>query len=838
MENKIIEISKEIEKNSKKSKKLIETEEEKLYEIFKENGYKQSFEKEIVNLLEKSELTLKDDSTLGNVSGGNNAKNNLAKATSVGLASLLVLGSSPMSSVSAAEGGNGVANTVNKVLSSKALVPLSAFGIIGDLIRRLAVNHGQDNNSNIDNNVVENEKTENEEEFQLEASEPSFVADKQPENLVQQSGDVSENEEENHKKQEEQARLDEESKLGAEEEERQRFAEEQRKAEEEKLRKQQEKLENQRKTTDNIVQLMFTSGHCKPNEVSIIQAFKCGISPESLAEACIEKILAENESLNAAKELYDAGHVAKDIGWYFNKIVSRDYTLFFKEYELTNFSNKFFDKMITKSEEMYKEASSDVSLGECFGEMNSWKMIPDDQLCHVKEIMDKITLKLGLNSRENLKQYVNQDMVKRYLRYPRWHSEVNSKMNVYAYLCQSLQGYLFDDADYDCLLYDDYNFNYFSFSNSRLGLDGYLNRLVVSCVFAESDEKHHIDKQKLENVWECIKILNDNIEYFGGGNKECLALSDNVINGLRKIGIGYGSFDFNDVKDYKNQALVEFLDFVGQLYSKFGDKTLEELAKLRILMDGKEYTLKDICKKTLSANDFGRLGAAIVLGDEAGTVIPFARNMFSNELYLDDFTITRNQREKLVNALGNFEFCYFGITQENFEVIDHMIDYAIEHNLLDKSISLEGIKDKHGNEFKVKGYCQCIDALLMKVWKTQFGRESPVEDWMHIDRVGMSVDYFLAGVLLSEKFKNDRDMIGFVKEIGDNGFCNPGITSRLLSKFDELMEHIQGDYTIGQNIEWIESCTYLIPRDRDRYKRDRYTCIPVDCDSVLKGIKC
>lgn len=96
MENETILIMEEIEKEPEKLKQMLRIKEmDELYQFFTENGYKQSFErfKEEVNSLRESlKSKFQEDSDLENVAGGINIKNKLTKTTSIGLASLLVLG--------------------------------------------------------------------------------------------------------------------------------------------------------------------------------------------------------------------------------------------------------------------------------------------------------------------------------------------------------------------------------------------------------------------------------------------------------------------------------------------------------------------------------------------------------------------------------------------------------------------------------------------------------------------------------------------------------------------------------------------------------------------------
>ena len=97
MEEKIISTMEEIEKDPKKLEQMREINEiDKLYQFFAENGYSQSleeFKEELINFIESAKVELEGDSYLENVSGGSGTKDRLTKATSVGLASLLALGS-------------------------------------------------------------------------------------------------------------------------------------------------------------------------------------------------------------------------------------------------------------------------------------------------------------------------------------------------------------------------------------------------------------------------------------------------------------------------------------------------------------------------------------------------------------------------------------------------------------------------------------------------------------------------------------------------------------------------------------------------------------------------
>ena len=97
MQNEISLIMEEIEKKPEKLKQLLRIKEvDELYQFFKENGYKQSLEKfkeEVLSFLESSEIIPQEDSDLENIAGGMNITNKFKKATWVGLASLLALGS-------------------------------------------------------------------------------------------------------------------------------------------------------------------------------------------------------------------------------------------------------------------------------------------------------------------------------------------------------------------------------------------------------------------------------------------------------------------------------------------------------------------------------------------------------------------------------------------------------------------------------------------------------------------------------------------------------------------------------------------------------------------------
>lgn len=124
MKNEIVLIMEEIEKDPEKLKLMFRIKEiDVLYEFFKENGYKQDFEKfkeEVNNFIESVGFLCLEDFTLENVVGGISMKNRLTKAISVGLASLMALGW-PVSYASRVKVPRKSTSSSNNLLSKKLL---------------------------------------------------------------------------------------------------------------------------------------------------------------------------------------------------------------------------------------------------------------------------------------------------------------------------------------------------------------------------------------------------------------------------------------------------------------------------------------------------------------------------------------------------------------------------------------------------------------------------------------------------------------------------------------------------------------------------------------------
>ncbi len=102
-----IEIMEKIGKNPEQLEKLLELKKfDEVYQLLKKNGYKKSPEmlrKDVEELITKGLMRL-ENAELSKVSGGG-LKENITRATSLGMASLLMLGASPMSSQASAHGG-------------------------------------------------------------------------------------------------------------------------------------------------------------------------------------------------------------------------------------------------------------------------------------------------------------------------------------------------------------------------------------------------------------------------------------------------------------------------------------------------------------------------------------------------------------------------------------------------------------------------------------------------------------------------------------------------------------------------------------------------------------
>ena len=137
MEEKIISTMEEIEKDSKKLEQMRKINEiDELYQFFAENGYSQSlgeFKEELINFIESAKVELEGDSYLENVSGGSGIKDRLTKATSLGLASLLALGS-PVSYASTSGTPGKSATTSNGWLNSSLAKKLIKIGIPASLL--------------------------------------------------------------------------------------------------------------------------------------------------------------------------------------------------------------------------------------------------------------------------------------------------------------------------------------------------------------------------------------------------------------------------------------------------------------------------------------------------------------------------------------------------------------------------------------------------------------------------------------------------------------------------------------------------------------------------------
>ena len=137
MEEKIISTMEEIEKDSKKLEQMRKINEiDELYQFFAENGYSQSLEKfkeELTSFIESAKVELEGDSYLENVSGGSGIKDRLTKATSLGLASLLALGS-PVSYASTSGTPGKSATTSNGWLNSSLAKKLIKIGIPASLL--------------------------------------------------------------------------------------------------------------------------------------------------------------------------------------------------------------------------------------------------------------------------------------------------------------------------------------------------------------------------------------------------------------------------------------------------------------------------------------------------------------------------------------------------------------------------------------------------------------------------------------------------------------------------------------------------------------------------------
>ena len=102
-----IEIMEKIGKNPEQLEKLLELKKfDEVYQLLKKNGYKKSPEmlrEDVEELITKGLMRL-ENAELSKVSGGG-LKENITRATSLGMASLLMLGASPMSSQASAHGG-------------------------------------------------------------------------------------------------------------------------------------------------------------------------------------------------------------------------------------------------------------------------------------------------------------------------------------------------------------------------------------------------------------------------------------------------------------------------------------------------------------------------------------------------------------------------------------------------------------------------------------------------------------------------------------------------------------------------------------------------------------
>ena len=140
LETTFYDIMDKIEKENK-LEKLFEIEDEKeLYNFFKENGYSKSeseFKAERRRLIEEASINL-EESELDEVAGGS-LKNNLTKLTSASMASLLMLGASPISSKAHASSGYYFADSqpiavqkfAKKDNSKTKKVILAALGVGG-----------------------------------------------------------------------------------------------------------------------------------------------------------------------------------------------------------------------------------------------------------------------------------------------------------------------------------------------------------------------------------------------------------------------------------------------------------------------------------------------------------------------------------------------------------------------------------------------------------------------------------------------------------------------------------------------------------------------------------
>ena len=628
--------------------------------------------------------------------------------------------------------------------------------------------------------------------------------------------------------------VEETEKLRRAQEER-RKAEEAEEAEKQKLRA--EKYANL-SPAQCAAQLMFTE--CRGSKIDKEQVARCccnEVKARDLAIACVERVCKKNHNdiRSATRKLYDAIEKDKNSGDTWERALYRAKPQEYSNYsdQIEDYGNTFIEELKTKTDEILNGLLLNEYLVKCFGSTPSMKVLSDNQISSVQEIIRQIVDTLGLGSFDNLKQYICSDMtIEHYLEY---ESKINGY--IYGYLCQSLQGYLFGSNDNKYSLHPDNNGIY-------LSAEDYLDRLALSYAFARSGRGHNIDEQKLSKVWNCMKILNEHLKDFCDKRKDCpIFTDDNVLNGLQTIAIDNdGSFDFKDVSDPENNKVIGFLRFAGCLYSNLQSRGEKALSRSRIrCRDGNEYTLKSFCEMFLKNSISERtchISEVIILGDEDGTNIQFSYSSVNDddvEMRLDEFTITRKQREKITNALGSFEF-YYGIDEEKFNNINTLINYATTNDLLNQSISLDDVKTMYNKKFIANSYKDCLYALLMKIWRTKFGHDASVNWIIAGFSVPSPIDRFLAGVLLSGKFKNNEKMFGFIKTIVDCKF-----KSELLEKYESLIERIDGDYSLDDNTQWIVSNSDILLKTRFSSKPNvntgKHVIMRVGCDTIIEELQ-